>query len=117
MQQLASGNKRFDVKEFAPYADQIPFSFVDRDGRKHSGTLKLTLSYAKDKATYRGELTLDGKTKPVTLICPAEKTVKDKQSLDKVDVSLEVGYNPERYCRIEYRLTRNDVSQDMRWKK
>lgn len=117
MQQLANGNKRFDVKEFAPYADQIPFSFTDRDGRKHSGALKLTLSYAKDKATYRGELTLDGKTRPVTLICPAGKTVKDKQSLDKVDVSLEVGYDPERYCRIEYRLTRNDVSQDMRWKK
>ncbi len=117
LQQLANGNKRFDVKEFAPYADQIPFSFVDRDGRKHTGTLKLTLSYAKDKAIYQGELTLDRKTKPVTLVCPAGKTMKDKQSLDKVDVSLEVRYDPERYCRIEYRLARNDISQDMAWKK
>ncbi len=114
LQQLVSGSDRLDQKEFSlPYTKEFKLEFVDQAGKKHAGVLKLALSLAKEKAVLKADLAFDGKTRSISLECPAKKQTKDKQTVDTIDVSLDLGYDPDRYCRIEYRVSRNDISSDM----
>jgi len=117
LQQLVHESKRWDVKEFGePYTREHPVEFVDRTGKKRTGVFKVALTLGKDQAEIKAELTFNGTTTPVTLSCAAKKTAKNKQSVGPINIDLDLGYDPDRYCRIEYRLTRNDITTDM-WRK
>jgi len=118
LQKLLSGHERIEAADFGkPFAKEMEFDYVDRAGRKHKGNLKLSLTVAEAQAKLNAELTLDGAKRSFTLVCPPKKRTKSDETFGKADLNLELDYYyPDRYCRIEYRATRNDITQDM-WHK
>jgi TolB-like protein len=114
LQKLFNGNDRLYQKDFSlPYVKEFKKEFIDREGKKHTVVLKVVLTITKEQAEVKAEFTYDGTTQPISLVCPAKKQTKNKQTVEKADVSLALEYNPDRYCRIDYRVTRNDISTDM----
>ncbi|MBN2353860.1 MAG: hypothetical protein JXD23_14900 [Spirochaetales bacterium] len=118
LQKLLSDHVRIEAADFGkPFSKEMEFEYVDRASKKHKGNLKLSLAAAEAQAELKAELTLDGKKRSYSLTCPAKKRTKSDETFGKVDIKLELDYYyPDRYCRIEYRVTRNDISQDM-WHK
>jgi TolB-like protein len=97
-----------------PFSKDVKLEFVDREGKKNTVILKLKLTISAAQAELKADLVYNGKATPLSVVCPAQKAEEIKKAIEKVDVQLELKFNPDyKYCDVGYRVFRNDISDDM----
>jgi TolB-like protein len=114
LQKLCLDSVKIKPDKFGqPFSKEVSMDFTDRGGKKVSVVLRFTVIVSQTQADLKAELVYNGKTAPVTLSCAAGKEASATKTVEKADLKLEMDFSPVNGCEIDYRVTRNDISQDM----
>jgi TolB-like protein len=99
--------------ELLGFEEVQPFEFVDRDGRRRTGSVTVSTEDDGRSARLVIDLVLDGRSSQMEIFVPEEAGAeRGKTSLSLVDLEGEVEYRYGSYD-ISLELTRNDVYQGL----
>jgi TolB-like protein len=96
-----------------PFTKKYQLGFTDRAGAKHDIALQLELIITPARAELKALLTYDGAVTALSSAAATGKRDAVKKTINAVEVTLEVDYDARYRCRIEYRVHRTDLTQDM----
>ena len=99
--------------ELLGFEEELPFEFVDREGRKRTGVLSAATEDDGRADALRIELELDGQSAQTEIPIPEDAGAeREEMTLSLVDLEGEVEYRYGSYD-ISLELTRNDVYQGL----
>ncbi len=110
---LASDTLKMTLKDGKGSASKtIDASFTDRKGTKIPVTISITGGCDEKTANASIKINYSGKESIFSLACNTGEEKSDNWTIEKVSCSFTLNYRYKAYASIEYRIERNDISDD-----